>query len=36
MALEGVSVCWVTDKARPFIGQVPSILIDRPGQEEPN
>lgn len=27
MTAEGVSVCWVTDKDRPFIGHVPSIRI---------
>lgn len=27
MAAEGVTVCWVTDKDRPFIGHVPSIRI---------
>lgn len=27
MASSGVSVCWVTDKDRPFIGHVPSVRI---------
>ena len=31
MAAEGVWVCWVTDKDRPFIGHVPSIRIGPEG-----
>ncbi|WP_235736808.1 competence protein CoiA family protein [Nocardioides alcanivorans] len=27
MARDGVSVCWITDKDRPFLGHVPSIRI---------
>lgn len=30
MAADGVTVCWVTDKDRPFLGHVPSIRI-KPG-----
>lgn len=34
MAADHVSVCWVTDKDRPFIGHVPSIRIHATGPDE--
>lgn len=34
MAAEGVDVCWVSDKNTPWMGQVPSIQVQSPGDSE--
>lgn len=34
MAHDGITVCWVTDKDRPFIGHVPSIRIRPEGDRD--
>ncbi|MFI1712613.1 competence protein CoiA [Streptomyces litmocidini] len=35
-AKDGVRVCWVATKLRPWVGEVPSVHVRPPGDREPN